>query len=506
MKKSINHKNIFKNDTDVFNYIFSFTNTEQNLNQKLKRAYRLDRMQALLTKLGNPQKSFACIHIAGTKGKGSTATFIATALNNAGIKTGLYTSPHVVSPTERISIPGYSTNRDANSTSRNANEYTNKHPKGKPNTTEKTNLKALIDSANLLREIMESGTLELEGYMQPTTFELLTALALLFFKNTNCKIAVIETGIGGRLDATNVIQPIASVITPINREHTDILGNTLREIAREKAGIIKEGTPVFSAKQRKIVKEVLTETSKEKHSAITFLDEIIQYYRAIPDRDGTYIYARISPAYIEKNQFRTEEIELKISLVGDFQAENALLAYTVLMCFFNNTHPHIPYSIEEKLIIRGLEKTKLPGRFEIIKSAQNYIILDGAHTPVSIHRVINNLNKLFKRGKLKGNRVVIFGSVKGKDYRAMGKLIAREFNSIVVSKPNKFKESQPERIYNYLKKLHNNVYIEPNPKNALKKAMVLSTTHNSREGVILITGSFYMISEIRDILKGGDTN
>lgn len=463
---------LLETETDVFNYIFSFTNTEQDLNKKLKRAYRLERMEILLRELGNPERAFTSVHIAGTKGKGSTAAFIANALASSGIKTGLYTSPHVVSPIERMDIPGYT-----------------------------TDIKALISSANIIRETVANIHLELEGYKSPTTFELLTALAFLYFKNTGCKFAVVETGIGGRLDATNVITPMVSVITPINREHTDILGDTLEKIAFEKAGIIKSGIPVFSSKQRIEAKRILIRESSKKRTSIHFVEEEIQRYTSQISIRGTRVWAKF------KNG---REISFSTKLIGDFQTENALLAYLVTENILRNINQRDKINSKDitRKIISGFRNTTLPGRFEILpinREKNIYIVLDGAHTPVAIRKILKNFKQLFR-----GTRLLIFGAVKGKNYREMAKHLASNFEKIIVSKPDPFKESEPEKIFNFFKKLNPHTYLELNPSHAMEKAIKLlnesSLAANTlAKNVILVTGSFYMISEIEHILKSNSS-
>ncbi len=465
--KRIKDQIIFRDENDVYKYIFSFTNTEQNLNKKLKRAYRLDRMKILLNELEHPEDNFKSIHIAGTKGKGSTASFIANALNACGIKTGLYTSPHVISPAERISIPGYS-----------------------------IDIKALIASGEEIKQVVDNRRLELEGYQSPTTFELLTALSFLYFKNTECKIAVIETGIGGRLDATNVITPIVSVITPINREHTDILGNTLKKIALEKAGIIKREIPVFSSKQRIEVKRVLLEEGIKRQAPMYFLDEEIRYYNSEISIEGTKIRAKLKDG---------SEISFTTGMIGDFQAENALLAYLVTKNVLRNINSKdkINWDGFNQPVVQGLKKTRLPGRFEIFPirgKSNSYIVLDGAHTPVAIRRILKNFNYLFN-----GKKILIFGAVKGKNYREMAKHLAPHFEYIIISKPNSFKESEPEKIFNFFKELNLQTYLEPNPLYALKRAKDM-LTENASPGAILVTGSFYMISEIGKCIKHADNS
>ncbi|RKX83233.1 MAG: bifunctional folylpolyglutamate synthase/dihydrofolate synthase, partial [Spirochaetes bacterium] len=231
-----------KSIAEAFAYIDSFTNFEMGITPEKKRLYRLDRMRNLLALFNNPQNSFKSIHIAGTKGKGSTAALLANVLTAAGKKTGLFMSPHVSSPLERISVPGWPLNENL--------------------FTETVNdIKQKIDT---IRENEEANVLF--GLSAPTTFELLVLTAFLYFQKYECGYAVIETGIGGRLDATNIIQPDACIITPIDLEHTDILGTTIEEIAAEKAGIIKKGVPIFCGFQPPAVEKVIRRISLIKET------------------------------------------------------------------------------------------------------------------------------------------------------------------------------------------------------------------------------------------------
>ncbi len=230
----------FADPDDAFAYIESFTNFERRRLTPLDREYRLDRMFSLLEHFGRPHEAFACFHVAGTKGKGSTAAFLAGALRAAGHRTGLYLSPHVSSYNERITIDG-----DAVAPA------------------------LLTEVASRIAAELDAGALEdLRGGFGPTTFELLTLLAFLCFRESGCREAVIEVGIGGRLDATNVVTPTASVITPLDLEHTQLLGDTLASIAREKAGIIKPGRPAFVGHQLPEAREVFADGrrgAREQH-------------------------------------------------------------------------------------------------------------------------------------------------------------------------------------------------------------------------------------------------
>ncbi len=203
----------FETPQEVFSWVESFTNLERGNLPFDKRTYRLDRMRRLLAMFDDPDAELAAIHVAGTKGKGSTAALIASVLHAAGHRTGLYMSPHVNSPFERLTLAG-----------------------------EAPRAGLLVRLGGEVKTALDALPAEgMPGYFAPTTFELYTLLAFLYFRDAGCEYAVIEVGIGGRLDATNVIIPRASVITPLDLEHTDVLGDTLEKIAEEKAGIIKPG-------------------------------------------------------------------------------------------------------------------------------------------------------------------------------------------------------------------------------------------------------------------------
>src|SRR5208337_599819 len=248
---------------DVFSWAESFTNLERGSYPPDKRVYRLDRMHRLLEMFDDPQARLRIIHVAGTKGKGSTSALLASVLHAAGIRTGLYTSPHVESYFERIAIAGEP--REPELLVRVGGE-----------------VKAVIDRLP---------PKEFPGHYGPTTFELLTLLAFLYFRESGCTEAVVETGIGGRLDATNVVRSEASVITPLDLEHTEILGDTLEKIAMEKAGIIKPGAPCFVALQPPQVKEVIRQVCRERGSAPAFLDEETSVLTAAGRRTGRKIPA-----------------------------------------------------------------------------------------------------------------------------------------------------------------------------------------------------------------------
>lgn len=434
----------FLTTDDAFDFIGSFINFERSKKQTI-RDYRLDRMKELLKHFGNPEKSFKIIHLAGSKGKGSTGMFLASALNSAGEKAGLYSSPHISDYRERISI-GDTFFED----------------------------QIYIDTASEIKDGIKSFILDDEtGSSEPTTFELLTLMAFMIFKKTGCTWAVIETGIGGRLDATNVVTPVASVITHIEMEHADILGDSIEKIASEKAGIIKFKTPVFSGKQIETSAGVIKEKAHTMKAPLILLDDKINSFDISVSAGGTKVSFIIDSD--EKKHFN-------LAAIGAVQAENALLAWLVLLELLR------PDKDAEKLLTEGINKAKLPGRFEIIPKQGVQFVFDGAHTPVSIRRLLETWNSVFKR---KG--ILIFGSVADKNPDEMAKMISLHFDEIIISTPGTFKESYPEDVFRIFQKYDTRVQLIKDPNRAYTKALALS------EGKVpvLVTGSFYMVSEIR---------
>jgi dihydrofolate synthase/folylpolyglutamate synthase len=430
---------------DVFSWTESFTNLERGVVPFDKRNYRLDRMHQLLGMFGNPDRGLRIIHVAGTKGKGSTATFIASVLHAAGHRTGLYTSPHVQTAFERIAVAG---------------------EPPRPDLMVRLGRQVKAGIETLLAE-------GIVGHFAPTTFELFTLLSFLYFRESGCTDAVVEVGIGGRLDATNVVTPVASVITPLDLEHTDVLGDTLEKIAFEKAGIIKPGVPAFVGLQPPETKEVFRQVSAERGSPLAFLDEEAEELVTDVDQRGTSLRLKL----------RGEEaVSFRLSMLGEFQAENAALAYLTL----RRINPEISASV----FLQGVQGTRLPGRMEVRDGAP-VIVLDGAHTPLAVTRLLASFRKVFP-----GDAVLLFGSVAGKRPVEMARILAPAFSPIIISTPGTFKESNPEEVAAIFRGFSESTILERDPALALKRARAES----GGKKPILVTGSFYMVSEIRRLL------
>ncbi len=455
---------------EAFAFLESFTNLERGTGHSV-RSYRLDRMHALLELFGNPERAFRTIHLAGSKGKGSTAIYLASALAAAGKTTGLYTSPHVSTYRERITLAG----------SFFPDEL-------------------YVETINgIARRIASLGRDVLPGRGEPTTFELLTLLGFLVFREWGCSWAVIETGIGGRLDATNVIRPEMCLLTPVELEHTDLLGTTIQAIAGEKAGIIKEGVPVFCGYQRPEAKAVFAATAALRHAPIRFLDEEVESISTALSFEATEMQVRWRDA-------RSEAFHL--AMPGDVQAENAALAVLALRALPSTpTAAAQSEAVGDESIRSGLAVARLPGRMEVLPASGGYVVLDGAHTPVSAARLLASYRKLFPQPS-----ILIFGSVLGKDPEGMAAALAPAFRSIRISTPGTFKKSDPEGVLA--------AFIRHNPATALirdPRAALAEATRLAHEGAsappgsaespplpILVTGSFYMVAEIRRLLLQPD--
>ena len=447
---------------ELFAYIEGFTNLERTPGRSM-RPYRLDRMERLLKLVGDPHRAFRVVHIAGSKGKGSTGAYISNVLDAAGFKTGLYTSPHVSSYKERITIAGREID-DAD----------------------------LIDGFHeMMQAIPDEKIPDLPGSDSPTTFELLTVFAFIVFRRLECSWAVVETGIGGRLDATNLVSPDRTVITPIELEHTEVLGDTIEAVASEKAGIIKACVPNYIGMLDGSAAAVIRQRCDFVGAPFTSLREKLK----------TAAILAYSPKFRVHYAWRDGRIdEFTLGMNGDVQVDNAALAITVSRDILEATS--VSDEEREEAVRRGLEAAKLPGRMETIDTDPP-IVLDAAHTPRSISRLLDAFCALYPEP-----RGLIFGSVDGKNHREMARILSPRFERIVISTPGTFKRSDPEAVRREFATHQPNVVLERDPAKALDTLLASNSVRWEREEAqsatpssVLVTGSFYMISEIRGHLS-----
>ena len=423
---------MFNSVNQAFEWMVSFTNLEKKPDLS-KRGYRLDKMIKILELFNNPHYGYNIIHVAGSKGKGSTCGFLSSILTEAGFKTGIYSSPHLLDYRERITI--------------NHSFFNNS---------------VYLETIQMVKDKLDKVNWNAFLTDEPTTFELMTLVAFIIFKKEQCQWVVLETGLGGRLDSTNVVDPIASVITKIELEHTEILGDTLGKIAFEKGGIIKPNKPTFTSNTNQEILRVLEDITIDKNCKL-YTNNINA--KCELNNEGTFLK-------LKNNRY-------KLGLEGNIQGENALLAI--------NTINKVLPNLSNNVIKNGLLKTKIPGRFQIIKFNNKNIVLDGAHTKDSMESTVKTFNRLFNNG------TIIFGAIKGKDITSMINLIDRKFNNIIVSTPGNFKESDIETIIDIFTSKCIDVIKCIKPEDALKLAMNLSDN-------ILVSGSFYMAGEIAKLI------
>lgn len=445
--------------------------------QKQGIKFGLNNIVSLMSAFENPHSSFPSIHIAGTNGKGSTSAIIASILKTLGLKVGLFTSPHLVSFTERIRV--------------NHEEITE------------------YEVVHLAEEIRGkiSHLQSSDSSFSPTFFEVITAMALLYFKRKRIDIAVIEVGMGGRLDATNIIMPEVSVITSIGYDHREFLGSTLEEITYEKAGIIKEGIPVVVSSQAFEILEVIEAKAKE-------MNTVVYLY----DRDFSSVLRRENTSGIYFDYFGNDSFiiqDLYLPLTGEHQMQNASVAIKAVMVALiktrvkgrngetedgRNKETIISPSQRENivpLIRNGLATTKWPGRLEMIKS-EPPILIDGAHNAAAAVALSNTLAKTFL-GRYK-RIILVLGIMGDKDIEGIMKPLLPLASEIILTSPNYERAASPDRLASIAASLgFPRVRIAPTIRDALEMAEGFSQSapHGS---LIVVTGSFYTIGEAKECI------
>jgi len=407
-------------------------------------------MEHMASLAGNPERCAPCIHIAGSKGKGSVTGMLASILEASGLRTARYMSPHISDFRERISLgrsffeePVYCTAGDE---LRDLAE--NKIPAAKI---------SLFDPADAEGEA-------------PTFFELLTLYFFLCAKHGNCDAMVVETGMGGRLDCTNIVDPVVSVITLIELEHTAILGKTIPAIAGEKAGIIKTGKPVVLARQPAQALEVFRKKAAEKNSPLFYFPELAVIDNLKVHTGGTDFSLKLNG--------ENEPQGFSVPIPGAIQAENAGLAILALKNFQKD--------INNDAIRRGLSSVRIPARFEKIADKPP-LIIDGAHTPESASLCTDTFCSLYGEGG-----ILLFGCAADKDAAAMAEILLPHFSQIIITSPGTFRISNPEKVYGAF--ASNKTTLIKDTAEAIRHTLELS----QKKGLpVLCTGSFYLASEVR---------
>lgn len=395
----------------------------------------LDRIRELLAELDNPQESLYFVHVAGTNGKGSTSAMIESGLRAAGLRTGLFTSPHLLEPTERIRLSGV------------------------PVAPER--FAAAFNEVHAAAEkLIARGVFELH----PTYFETVTAMALLVFRQRDVERAVLEVGLGGRLDATNVVLPRLAVITPVDFDHETFLGRSLEAIAAEKAGILKSCVPAVFARQRSEAAPVLEAEAARVGAPVRSTSEW-----PVSDLD-------LRPGGC---RFRAGELEIECPLAGEHQLENALTAALALHCL----------GIPGPAIQEGIRQTRWPGRLQRISETPE-IIVDGAHNPAGARALAAYMDRFYR-----GRRIwLIFGAMRDKAIAEIGGVLFPKADRLIVTAPTQVRATRPEAVLE--------VAGHPRAETCPDVGRAIDTFRRNAEpgDVAFVTGSLFLVAEVlRDV-------
>ena len=410
--------------------------------------YDLERISAFLAALGNPHLDIPTVHIAGTKGKGSTAAMVTSVLNAAGYNPGLFTSPHLHTFRERIRVGDQLIPEE--------------------------------DFGNLVEELWPTmeGVVQ-AGHGRVTLFELLTAMAFYYFRSREARAQVIEVGLGGRLDSTNLVQPLACGITSLGLDHTEVLGDTLEKIAGEKAGIIKPGVPVVCAPQKPEAMGVLREVCRREGSTLIVAGEDIRWEEEDSSLDGQTFRLDTS-----NNHYR-----LRIPLLGKYQLENAAVAIGILEALIEGG-----LEIGTSFIEEGFRRVEWPCRLEVL-SRSPLILADGAHNPHSAGRLVEAVKAL-----LPDHRILLIVGVSGnKDLEGLvAELNLLSAAAVIATRSRHPRAAQPERVAQVFGLHSDSVHVTDAVSKALEMAQGMAVDGD----LILVTGSLFVAAEAREQMKG----
>jgi dihydrofolate synthase / folylpolyglutamate synthase len=400
----------------------------------------LDRVEALLDRLGSPHRATRFIHVAGTNGKGSTCAMIECALREAGVRTGLFISPHLVEPTERIRVAGEPV-----------------APAEFARAFEEVHAAAIA--------LVEHGALD--GH--PTYFETITAMAYLVFRARGVETAVLETGMGGRLDATNLVDPELAVLTPVDFDHEKFLGTTIPQIAFEKAGILKRGRPAVIGMQRPEALAVIEQRARETGSPLIHASS----WRAEDLHQHAYGNSFTAT-------YRERAIAITLPLIGAHQVENALTAVAALVAL----------DVEQAAIRRGLAAVEWPGRLECVRRHPD-VFLDGAHNPSGAAALARYIRE-FHTNRAGGGRVwLVFGAMGDKDLGTLAPLLFPLAHELIFTTPNQTRAYAAETIREVTREDRARVIASP------AAAVELALREARPEDAVFITGSLYLVGEVR---------
>jgi dihydrofolate synthase/folylpolyglutamate synthase len=435
-------------------YINTFINSEKSPDfSRQARFYNLERISRLLAKLGNPHRRLKVVHVAGSKGKGSTAALIASILTHAGYKIGLFTQPHLITPRERCRI---------NSRLISEEEFAGYVGRLKPS------IEAVAES---------------ESIGQVSFFEIYTALAFTYFADNAVDFAVVEVGLGGRLDATNVVDPLVSVITPISLEHTAILGDTHEAIAKEKAEIIKPSRPVILAPQLSEAQAVFETVAADRDAPMDEVERDIHLKRKDWSLNGQAFDLTTQSAFYP---------DLFLPLLGEHQAINAA---TAIACIERIRQEG--YTVPRTSIYGGLKAVRWAGRMQVVGQSP-VILLDGAHSPTSAEALCKAIREVFRYRRL----ILVVGLMRDKDLQAIGQVLCPFADEIIATQAFDNPRVTPaEEIAQAWSETGTILHVCPSVREAIPLAQSIATTSD----LICVAGSIYIVGEAMKVLDIDET-
>ena len=428
---------------DALRTIFARTNFEQREQPPYaERFWRLGRMQELLDRLGNPERAYPSVHIAGTKGKGSTTAMIESILRQGGYRTGMYTSPHLHTFRERIRLGG-----------------------------------ELIPEADVARLVEEMLPL-LHERPEVTVFELITALAMRYFAEQGVEWGIFEVGLGGRLDATNVLRPEIAVITSISMDHMKVLGDTLEAIAREKAGIIKPGVPVVASPQRPAAQEVLRATCVERGSPLTWAHEAWRYRLLGADLAGQRL-----ALYRAGHEAQPEYPNLFLPLLGAHQLENTCTAVAAIEALRAKG-----LALADEAIPQGLATVRWPGRMEVL-GQRPLVVVDGAHNAYSVQKLLEALPAYLSYRRL----LVVFGAGSTHTPQDLLAELAPAAQQLYLTQAHHAKATPVAE----LEAMAANLGCQATALTPVAAALQQALADADEDDLVLVTGSLFVVAEAR---------
>lgn len=414
--------------------------------------FKLDRMRAILEKLDNPQDELTCVHVGGTNGKGSTVLMLDAALRACGLTVGVYTSPHLEDVRERVLVGGQPISQ----------HFFTQH---------------MIRVEEACRALPKN-------HAEPTFFEAMTALALLHFAEQAVDLAILEVGLGGRLDSTNVIEPIISAVTRVDLDHTQFLGDTVEEIAREKAGIFKSGAHALTLPQEKGIVGAMREVAESVGTTLEVVREDIEFSHRFEAGERTGPHVRIG---LQTARRAFEHIP--VPLPGEHQAFNCGLVLAII----DRLGEH-GFELPEPAIVEGLARTQAPGRMELVWREPR-ILLDGAHNPSATAALIKTIGSAQPYDSM----VMVFGCSMDKDVDSMLEQVAKGADKVVFTRARgNPRAADPHDLARRFEAMSHKMF---QVGETIDEALKIASQASGRGDLIVVTGSFYLVGETRKHLS-----